>query len=327
MNLNWLSICAEGQTRRLHRAHPGRLPRRVGHRRRSARHHRSPIARFHDVRPEPDGGRHRDQHRGRLDHLRPAPADLPRFDRDRARRRTGRTVGRRPDRHPVQPHLVDPADPGRRQPDGRLLRPGGGRHRPDGRLLGEPGRVPVPIRRRARRRLPVARRRVRGRLHRAPGRAGHDRPGHRPGRPQLAEPVRRHRHRDRPRRRRRRVAHGPDGVRPQGRRSAHPHVPHRRDRDLGVRPDRRAVPAAVRPDRLLLGGQRQGPRRRWAARPVVRWRGPELPRDRRPGRAHRRGRAGPRRSGSWPTRGPARASMPGCSRYGSAERRRASSRR
>ena len=47
-----------------------------------------------------DGGRDRDQHRGRLDHLRAAPADLPRFDRDRARRRAGRAVGRRADRHP-----------------------------------------------------------------------------------------------------------------------------------------------------------------------------------------------------------------------------------
>ena len=112
-----------------------------------------------------------------------------------------------------------------------------------------------------------------------------DRPGHRPGRPQLAEPVRRHRRRDRPRRRRGGVAHRPDRVRPQGRRSADPHVPDRRDRDLRVRPDRRPVPAAVRPDRLLLGGQRQGPRRRRAARSAVRWRGPELPRDRRPGRA------------------------------------------
>ena len=55
---------------------------------------------------------------------RAAPPDLPRFDRDRARRRARRTMGRRPDRHPVQPHLVDPADPGRRQPDGRVLRAG-----------------------------------------------------------------------------------------------------------------------------------------------------------------------------------------------------------
>ena len=69
--------------------------------------------------------------------------------------------------------------PGGAEPDGRLLRPGRGRHRPDGRLLGEPGRLPVPLRRRAGRRLPVAGRRVRERRHRPPGRPGHGRPGHR----------------------------------------------------------------------------------------------------------------------------------------------------
>ncbi len=84
---------------------------------------------------------------------------------------------------------------------------------------------------------------------------------------------------------------------------------------------------AVRADRLLLVGQRQGSRRRWAARPVVRWRRPELPRHRRPCRADRRDRARPRSSGSWRTRGPAAASMPGSSRSGSAGRRPAWSRR
>ena len=77
---------------------------------------------------------------------RAAPADLPGFDRDRARRRARRAMGRRADRPAREPHLVDPAHPGRRRADGRVLRAGRRRHRPDGRLLGEPRRLPATVR-------------------------------------------------------------------------------------------------------------------------------------------------------------------------------------
>ena len=124
MDLNWLTICAEGQTDGCIPTDPARLSRRPDRRRDPVRDRRASVARPDDRRPDTDAGRHRDQHRGRLDRHRAPSADLPRFDRDRARRRPGGTVGGRADRHPVEPHLVDPAGAGRRRPDGRLLRPG-----------------------------------------------------------------------------------------------------------------------------------------------------------------------------------------------------------
>ena len=129
--------------RGLHPHDPGRLPRRPARRRRPVRGHRASVARPDDRGPDAHAGRHRDQHRGRLDRGRTAPADLSRLDRDRARRRPRRAVGRCADRHPVEPHLVDPAGPRRRRADGRLLRAGRRRHRPDGRVLGEPRRLPA----------------------------------------------------------------------------------------------------------------------------------------------------------------------------------------
>ena len=99
-------------------------------------HRRPASARLHDGHPHADGRGHRDQRRGGVDHLRAASADLPRFDRDGPRRRPGRAVGRRPDRAPVEPHLVDPADPRRGRTERRVLRPGRRGHRPDGRASG-----------------------------------------------------------------------------------------------------------------------------------------------------------------------------------------------
>jgi hypothetical protein len=139
MDLGWLQICAEGQTT------PCIAPVQVAYLaallvgvvllivvgRRSAR--------FHDVGAHAHAGRYRDQHRGRLDRGRPADPDLPRLDRDRPRRRACRTMGRRADRHPLEPDLVDPADPGRCRARRRILRAGRRCHRPDGRVLGEPG--------------------------------------------------------------------------------------------------------------------------------------------------------------------------------------------
>ena len=70
-------------------------------------------------------------------------------------------------------------------------------------------------------------------------------------------------------------------------------------------------------DRIFLDGQRDRPRWRRPARPAVRRREPELPCPDRPGRAdrrrdHRRGRRFPRRIG-----GPLAARTPACSRSGS----------
>ena len=134
--------------------------------------------------------------------------------------------------------------PGGAEPDGRVLRAGRRRHRPDGRLLGEPRRVPVPLGRRPRRRVPVARRRVRGAAFivlRSSSR--------RSAWPSI-RPI--------PNSQNRFVVIGvlivlvgvavawitrTHRLRPQGRRPADPDVPRRRDGDRGVRPGRRLLPA------------------------------------------------------------------------------------
>ena len=135
-------------------------------------HRRASVARLHDRDAEPHGRRDRDQHHRRLADGAPAAAALPGLGRDRARRRAGRTVGRRPDRAAVQPRLVAAPDPRRRRTGDGVLRPGRRDGRPARGLLGEPRRLRPSLGRRPHRRVPRHRVRDRGGRHRDARRPG-----------------------------------------------------------------------------------------------------------------------------------------------------------
>ena len=282
MNLDWLQVCAEGQTTPC--VAPIQLAYLVALLVGAVLlvDHRPSRARPHDGHPDPDAGRDRDQHRRRLDRGLPALADLPRFDRDRARRRARRTVGRRADRPALEPHLVDPAHPRRCRPDRRVLRAGRRGHRPDGRLLGQPRRLPAfapttpasaaswPSRR-ASRRPAVAFLIVQATIG-IPDLV-RDGSGRAAGQP---DPVRAHRARLSSRSASSSAGWpaGPSSPSRATTRAIRPYLPGA-TAVAAVRARLRDPAAAVRPDRLLLDGRRR-PGRRHAGR---------LPRRREPDRA------------------------------------------